>query len=89
MTLSKTKLKKNETLLKVFLENYNHHRSTEPLPENCREIAADTAGIEPGLQRLSRSIFFCFLKERDNVCRIVIYALLANEGRLRRQRSEP
>jgi hypothetical protein len=34
MTLSKTKLKKNETLLKVFLENYNHHRSTEPLPES-------------------------------------------------------
>jgi hypothetical protein len=38
MTLSKTKLKKNETLLKVFLENYNHHRSTEPL-----RLAAESA----------------------------------------------
>ncbi|MFA6104858.1 MAG: hypothetical protein WC721_21925 [Victivallaceae bacterium] len=36
MTLSKRKLKKNETLLKVFLENYNHHHSTEPLPFFCQ-----------------------------------------------------
>jgi len=33
-SLSKAKLKKNDTFLKIFFENYNHHRSTEPLPKN-------------------------------------------------------